>query len=73
MQAGAADLVALDHDHGHPELGGAQGCGIAPASGAQDGEIDGLAGRAHAALLCVLAGGLSLRLPVCHRRQTASM
>ena len=52
VQAGAADLVTLDHDHRHPQLGGTQGGSVAAAAGAQDGEIDRLARRAHTRLLC---------------------
>ena len=46
VQAGAADLVALDEDHRQAELGGAQGAGVTAAAGAEDHEIGGTgAGR----------------------------
>src|SRR5581483_7878155 len=39
VQAGAADLVALDHDDGHPELGGAQRAGIPTTAAAEDDDV----------------------------------
>jgi hypothetical protein len=42
VQAGATDLVLLDHDNGQAELGGTQGTGVAAAARTEDDEINGL-------------------------------
>ncbi len=40
VQAGAADLVLLDQRHAQPELGRAQGAGIAPGPCSQDHDVE---------------------------------
>ena len=42
VQAGAAHPVSFDQHHLHPELGGTQGAGVAPAAGAEDDDVGGL-------------------------------
>src|SRR5206468_7516987 len=50
VQAGAADLVLLDHDHRQAELRGPERAGVAAATGPEDHQIGGLR-------LCCLAFG----------------
>jgi hypothetical protein len=44
VQAGATDLVTLDHDDRHAVLGRAQRRGVAAAAPSEDEEVDGAAG-----------------------------
>src|SRR3712207_3249608 len=47
VQAGAADLVLLDEDHGHAQFGGAQRGGVATRDTTEDDQVGGGGGRAH--------------------------
>ena len=64
VQAGPADLVLLDHDDGHAELGRPKGSGVATAAAPEHDQVDGVglghcgSSFIHCASVSVALGGL---------------